>query len=229
MAHIAALVELVIKDAHSLTSRYPHQLVFALTDQRVRQAVENRLDAGQVLTGIDTLPADRATGLIPIYLSFAAGSALKIDAGSLLVQLNHRCEVATVEEDFEPRLPNPVSKLPPRDALPAAVVKSENKRLTRRIDPQVLDRMNDLHDALIVKHGVLVQVDESGLDHGTGVILDTECAQEIPFTYDTEFLVVNTETGEIDSITLADEGSEIQYVVDDSESTTVGDLFDRFN
>ena len=118
-----------------------------------------------------------------------------------------------------------MTKLPPRDALPAAVVRSENKRLTRRIDPQVLDQMNDLHDALIVKHGVLVQVDETG----TGVILDTECTQEIPFTYDTEFLVVNTETGEIDSITLADEGSEIQYVVDDSQSTTVGDLFYRFN
>ena len=89
--------------------------------------------------------------------------------------------------------------------------------------------MNDLHDALIVKHGVLVQADETGLDPGTGVILDTECTQEILFTYDTEFLVLNTETGEIESITLADEGSEIQYVVDDSESTTLGDLFDRFN
>ena len=225
MTRTLDLIKLVTQDAHSLASRYPQQLLFALIDERVRQAIEKRFASGQVLKGVDTLPAHRATGLIPIHLSFAAGSALNLDTGSLLVELNHRCEVVGIDEEFEARLPNPVTKLPPRDPLPMAVVKSEDGRLTRQIPPDVLEQMSDLHDALIVKHGILVQAHETG-GGSVGVILDTESEVPVPYTYDSIVRVLGENGEEVDRFTVADYGSRDETMVDDSQSTTLDSLFE---
>ena len=54
------LTKLMIQDAHSLTSRYPHLLQFSLADDGVQQAVEKRFASGQIPNGIHLLPAHQA-------------------------------------------------------------------------------------------------------------------------------------------------------------------------
>lgn len=106
-------------DRSSRHPQFPDQAEHALRDERVAQGIENRLEKGAALTGIQALGYNFATGLIHIYFEFmpAGGLALKQDA--VLVVLDSENRVVGVVDPFDPVQPNRfVPQLPKRGDQP---------------------------------------------------------------------------------------------------------------
>jgi hypothetical protein len=226
------LIDAVFEDAQSIRSRYPHQLLLALTDDAVQKALDRRFGSGQVLNKIATLPAETGTGLIPLYFTFAPSAAVNLAGTSVLVQVDHRCRVFIADEDFVPAAPNPIiaSKSGKRTGpLTLATARAGGQR--RTVDPAVAKERRRLDIELIAHHGLLSHVDMDAIGGGDTLVLDTECViEETVFEDTVTTVVVLDENGnEIDRFTdiELDPSTDDQIMKDDSTQMTVNDLLDQ--
>jgi hypothetical protein len=229
------LIDSAFEDAKSIHSRFPHQLLLALADDAVQQVLDRRFASGQVLTKVATLPVHADTGLVPLYFTFAPSAAVNLAGTSILIQVDHRCDVTIADEDFVPARPNPVidSKSVKRTApLALATARSGGERL--RVDPAVANDRRRLHAEMLVHHGLLSQVDmDAAIGGGTLVILDTECTLTTTTGFEDTILgtvIVTDPNGNVidryQEIEL-DPSTEEQTSSDDSTQMTVNELLDQ--
>lgn len=225
------LIDGVVADARSRRSRFPHQLLFALADARVQEALDQRFHAGQVLSDVSTLPVQEGTGLLPLCLAFDFTPSLRLPQNCMLILLDHTTAVVGIDEQYVPVRPNPhVALLTPEDRIPFALVTSGSGKLKRVIPEATLKRLHTLELDFIAQHGILTAFypsEGTPVDGGTRVVLDTECTVPVPFTYDTVYTIIDESTGASWQETLADNGVDYQSQTDDSEAMSLDDLLGR--
>ena len=231
---LRSLIDAAFEDAKSIRSRYPHQLLLALADQKVQEVLDSRFRAGQILKSVATPPAQLDTGLIPICFTFAPSSSVQLTGKSILVQLDHRCKVVAIDGDFVPERPNPIVDLrSSKSKLPLALATyNKSRKLSRRTNPAVTNQIRRLQADLLVRHGLLSSVEFSAIGGGDVISLSTDCVTYEETTEDTVIIVIvqDQNGNEIDRFEEieADPGEpEATIIVDDAESTTVNDLLDR--
>jgi len=252
------LIDVVIEDAKSIRSRYPHQLLLALADKEVQGVLANRFRSGQVLEDVVALRAQQDTGLIPVCFMFASGSAVRLAGKFILIQLNHRGQVLVIDEEFVPEQPNPVINVRSgQENLPLAVVLSESRRLSQKSNPAISHKRRRLDAEFLNEHrlvsagthvptggvfdtqtevhtGVLTNIDLEQAEEGGGTfVMDTDCRIATPTFVDTVHHVVETdETGTIvdqfDDIFLDQGPDQIVTMQDDSEATNFSDFFEHY-
>lgn len=103
---IAELLEIVKKDRRSPQRRYPDQALYALDDERVKEAVSVRLGRGSTLIGIRSLGYNFTTGLNQICFEFRSAGSIDVAPDGVLVLLNDASRVVAVVEPFNPIQPN---------------------------------------------------------------------------------------------------------------------------
>lgn len=222
---LRSLIKAAFDDAKSIQSRYPHQLLLALADQRVQEVLDSQFRAGQILTNLTPLPAQLDTGLIPIYFTFATSSSVQLTSKCILVQLNHRAEVIAIDQDFVPKRPNPHIDLGSgRSKLPLALATSKSRTPSQRIDPVVLKQIHRLGDELIIHHGLLLNVDLAAEGGGQQILMATESMVLAPALCETvQYTIVYNTDGSVGD-TFRDEAldpcEEYQLLLDDTEETT---------
>jgi hypothetical protein len=146
---IEELRELLKEDRSSSHARYPQQAVYALNDDRVAQAIDQRLQDQRTLTDIKSLGFSFLTGLNRIYFEFspARGIGLKLDA--VLVFLNSACNVVAIVDPFDPDQPNPdLPALPARGGQPFMVAEEESDQ------PFVLARPSEAQNLKFAKEAL---------------------------------------------------------------------------
>ena len=86
--HVQELLRTLVKDWEAPYRRYPDQAIFALNDDRVIEALENRFGAESNLQNIKSLPYDFQTGLNCVYFEFShAGRRIELSSSrSFLVE-----------------------------------------------------------------------------------------------------------------------------------------------
>jgi hypothetical protein len=225
-------MDATLKDAKSIRSRYPHQLLLALTDDTVLEALEKRFVDGEALTDISLLPLQGSTGLIPLCFTFAPSSSVMLAGTSILVHVDHRCRVTLADDDFVPARPNPVSgDVAARDTAPLALAARDGER-RRPLATSVVLEQQRLASELLVHHGLLSQVKSADLGPTDYVYFETDCLVETTTYVDTTYtVVVKDENGNIvDQFEdyQQDESKEEQTMADDSGQMTVGDLVDHY-
>jgi hypothetical protein len=107
--HVQELLRTLVKDWEAPYRRYPDQAIFALNDDRVIEALENRFGAESNLQNIKSLPYDFQTGLNCVYFEFShAGRRIELSSSrSFLVVMGGNCDVLGVIDPFDPDKPNP--------------------------------------------------------------------------------------------------------------------------
>jgi len=189
-------------------------------------------------------PRQRSAGLIPIIFTFAPSAAVQVAGKSILVQLDHRCRVVVIDEQFVPERPNPLVEPRPVESTekpgraagrpgkaPFALAASRGRRFVRKADPALLREIRRLEIDLVVRHGLLSQVDYDAVGGGTAVVLDTECTIEETVMTDTVYtvIVVDESGNPVDMYSEIELDTSVEYktMTDDSEHTTINGLLDR--
>jgi len=224
-------MDATVKDAQSIRSRFPHQLLLALTEDTVLEALEKRFTEGEVLTDITLLQLQPSTGLIPLCFTFAPSASIQLAWTSILVHVDHRCRVTLADDEFVPARPNPVSgDVPATRTAPLALAPRERRR--RRPDTSLVRERQRLGRELLVHHGLLSQVKVSELKPTDNVYFDTDCVVETDVYVDSPYtVIVKDENGNVvDQFEdhTQDPSKEEQTILDDSGQMMVGDLADQF-
>lgn len=131
---MAAFIEALKGDWQGTFRKLPDQTVFALQDDRVLAAIEQRFAAEISLKDVRSLEYDFYTGLHQLVFDFAPqAAALGIGgADALLVILDSTCQVVALVDPFDPMQPNKfVPPLPQESAQPFVLDRpSMSKKVT---------------------------------------------------------------------------------------------------
>jgi hypothetical protein len=107
-ARIEELMTALQEDASTRFPRFPAQALLALRDDRVVEAVVTRLELGQNVTDVRSLPYHGPSGLLFVYFNFNSAQLLTAGERAVLVILDSAAHVVGLVDPFDPRQPNPV-------------------------------------------------------------------------------------------------------------------------
>jgi hypothetical protein len=115
--HLEDFINKIRDDWKGTFRRFPDQTIFALRDERVTEAIEQRFEKGIGIKAVRRLDYDFYTGLHNIVFEFAssaAGPALPgVDA--FLTILDSNCEVIAVVDPFDSAQPSKFVPPLPKD------------------------------------------------------------------------------------------------------------------
>lgn len=118
-AHISELASILKRDSSSPDPKYPVQAVRALEDERVAKALQQRLENGGSLTGINSLGYNFFTGLNHISFHFTLPGVHGLKPDAVLVILDADCRVIGLVDPFDIAQPNRfIPPLPSRGEQP---------------------------------------------------------------------------------------------------------------
>ena len=112
---IPDLIALLKKDASDPHHKYPSQSQYALKDERVLKALEDRLNNNKSLTAIETLEYNFFTGLNQIYFQFASPAGIGLVPDAILVVMDHDARVVGIVDPFNPNQPNRLLPILPKE------------------------------------------------------------------------------------------------------------------
>jgi hypothetical protein len=115
----AELQQILERDSASEFPRFPPQAIHDLRDDRVREALDRRFQAGETLQKIIDLGYNPFTGLIHTVFSFSRPGTALGSTGVLVIMQAASCAVVSVIDSFDSRQPNPLlPAFPHREDLP---------------------------------------------------------------------------------------------------------------
>lgn len=113
------LQKILDEDAAAEFPKYPPQANRDLRDERVRAALDRRLQAGETLQRISDLGYNPFTGLIHTAFLFSRPGVAVGSTGILAIMHAASCAVVSVIDPFDALQPNPLlPAFPHRDDLP---------------------------------------------------------------------------------------------------------------
>ena len=89
------------EDFDSKRPSVPAEIVFAYQDNKVKQAIRNRLEAGEVVESVKALLPDVVTRYRRVFIAFASPGFAGAATDGILVQVNESNQVVEVIEPFK--------------------------------------------------------------------------------------------------------------------------------